>query len=175
MMGHFFFFVLKTFLDYKFISGILFVDKGMAASYLKVQQMASVNNEHSTLPPNFLCKSDPSAICGMSSETRSTKSMLLLPMSQMSKDTCFRLTGPLFSSREYQSAYIRLLLDHLEDKHGSEVAIKVHQQYLMVLKDFKAMGYFMRHQIQETEEAGTDANLDLSSVLGDLPWSNFMV
>ena len=58
---------------------IHFVNNGMAASCLKVQQMASVNvmsRSSRKLPPNFLCKSDPSAICRISSEIRSTKRML---------------------------------------------------------------------------------------------------
>ena len=51
---------------------ILFVDKGMAASSPKMQQMALVDIERRIPPPNFLSKSGPSAICRISSETRST-------------------------------------------------------------------------------------------------------
>ena len=50
----------------------------MAASCLKVQQMALVNVcsiPSFKLPPIFFSKSVPSAICRMSSETRSTKRM----------------------------------------------------------------------------------------------------
>ena len=54
---------------------ILFQDSGMAASCLQVQQMALLDNTCIILPPNFLSKSDPSAICRILSETTSTKSI----------------------------------------------------------------------------------------------------
>ena len=54
---------------------ILFVDNGTATSYLKVQQMALVNKVGSIPPSNFLSKSVSSAICRISFETRTTKSI----------------------------------------------------------------------------------------------------
>ena len=56
-------------------TSILFLDNGMAASCLKVKQMALVNNVCSILPSNFLSKSDPGAISRILSETRSTERM----------------------------------------------------------------------------------------------------
>ena len=47
----------------------------MAASCLIVRQMGLVNNVCSILSLNFLSKSDPSTICRIFSETRSTKIM----------------------------------------------------------------------------------------------------
>ena len=52
------------------------MDSGTAASCLKVQQIALVNvmwYSSPKPPPNFLSKSDLSAICRISSETKSTK------------------------------------------------------------------------------------------------------
>ena len=51
----------------------LFADIGVAASCLKAQQIALVNNVCSILPPNISRDSIPSAICRISSETRSKK------------------------------------------------------------------------------------------------------
>ena len=93
----------------------------MAASCLRVQQMALVNNVCSILPTNFFSKSDPSAICRISSETRSTMRMV---QNNLDKDKSSAWSMNSFTTMHYRAVLGISDVPPVHDSLGATVSLK---------------------------------------------------